>query len=156
MMPVSCKRPRSAATIAALAGVALAALTACGNDDGRAAAAVAASISGSVVTGENTDLGRIVIGWGETHSDTEITTPRPDEVSARCHGRGEQLAVDITASYGWKIYARRGSQKLGIENSEQDLAPADVDTTNKYFDTLHAVDWTQPDHVDTAATVDAP
>ena len=65
MIPVSCTRPRSAVTIAALSGVALA-LTAC-DDEGRAAAAVTASISGPVVTDESTDLGRIVIGWGETH-----------------------------------------------------------------------------------------
>ncbi|MDF3311709.1 hypothetical protein P3H15_42775 [Rhodococcus sp. T2V] len=65
MMPLSCTRPRSTATIAALAGVALAALTFC-DDDCRAAAAVTASISGSVVTDESIDLGSIVIGWGET------------------------------------------------------------------------------------------
>lgn len=68
----------------------------------------------------------------------------------------KQLAADIAAPHGWKIHARHGSQKLGIENSEQDLAPADVDTTNKYRGALQAVDWTQPDHVDIAATVDAP
>jgi len=155
-MPVSCTRPRSAATIAALSWFALAALTACGDDDGRAAAAVTASLSGSVVTDESADLGSIVIGWGETHSDTEITTPRPDEVSARCYGRGKQLAVDITAAHGWKIHARHGSQILTIENTDQDLAPADVDTTNKYRGALQAVDWTQPDHADIAATIDAP
>ncbi|QTJ71156.1 hypothetical protein HYG77_37555 (plasmid) [Rhodococcus sp. ZPP] len=155
-MPLFCTRPRCAATIAALSWVTLAALTACGDDDGRAAAAVTASISGSVVTDESTDLGSIVIGWGETHSDTEITTPRPDEVSARCYGRGKQLAVDITAPHGWKIRARHGAQILTIENTDQYLAPADVETKNEYLDTVQAVDWSQPDHIDIAATIDAP
>ena len=136
MMPVSCTRPRSAATIAALAGVALAALTACGGG-GRAAAAVPPSISGSVVTDESTDLGSIVIGWGETHSNTEITTPRPDEVSARCHGRGEQLAVDIRGPS--RLEDPRPPRVPETRDREQRARPrprADVDTTNKYLDTL--------------------
>ncbi|GAF49437.1 hypothetical protein RW1_083_00040 [Rhodococcus wratislaviensis NBRC 100605] len=32
-----------------------------------------------------------------SHSDTEIITPRPDQVAARCCGSVGALAVDITA-----------------------------------------------------------
>ncbi|ABH00193.1 hypothetical protein RHA1_ro09150 (plasmid) [Rhodococcus jostii RHA1] len=54
---------------------------------------------------------------GENHSDTEITTPRPDQVTARRNGSGDELAVDITAPHNWKIHARSGSQVLAGENA---------------------------------------
>ncbi|WP_458682493.1 hypothetical protein [Prescottella equi] len=141
----------AAATLAASA-----ALTACGSDDARDAASVTTSTSGAIVTDTSTDLGSIVIGWGDAHSDTEITTPKPDEVTARCTGRGDDLAVDITAPHGWKIGARHGSQTLTVENTDQNLPAADVDTTNKFLDVLQSVDWSETDQVDIAATTDAP
>lgn len=144
-------------TIAAATALAAAAvLAACGSDDARDAAAVTTSTSGAIVTATSTDLGSIVIGWGDQHSDTEITTPKPDEITARCTGRGEDLAVDITAPHGWKIGARHGSQTLTVENTDQNLPAADIDTTNKFLDVLQSVDWSEPDQVDLAVTTDAP
>ena len=145
---------RTLATAATLA--AAAALTACGSDDARDAASVTTSTSGAIVTDTSTDLGSIVIGWGDAHSDTEITTPKPDEVTARCTGRGDDLAVDITAPHGWTIYATNGSQTLTASNTDQNLPAADVDTTNKFLDVLQSVDWSETDQVDLAATTDAP
>ena len=58
--------------------------------------------------------------------------------------------------HGWKIHARHGSQILTIENTDQYLAPADVDTKNEYLDTVQAVDWSQPNHIDIAANIEAP
>ncbi len=66
---------RAALAVPALA-CGLAVLTACG-DQPRDAAAVSTSFSGQVVTGTSTDLGSIVIGWGDAHSDSEITTRSP-------------------------------------------------------------------------------
>lgn len=106
---------------AALAGAALAsglvALTGCG-DQPRDAAAVSTSFSGRVVTGTSTDLGSIALGWGDTHSDTEITTPRPDEITARCTGHGDDLAAEITAPHGWTIRAACGSPVLTVGNTD--------------------------------------
>ncbi|MDH6284510.1 hypothetical protein [Prescottella agglutinans] len=145
---------RTIAVAAVLAAAAV--LTACGSDDARDAASVTTSTSGQVVTSTSTDLGSIVIGWGDQHSDTEITTPKPDEVTARCTGRGDDLAVDITAPHGWKIGARHGSQTLTVENTDQNLPATDIDTTNKFLDVLQSVDWSETDQVDIAATTDAP
>jgi len=147
---------RTVGAAAILAAAAAAALTACGSDDARDAASVTTSTSGAIVTNTSTDLGSIVIGWGDQHSDTEITTPKPDEVTARCTGRGEDLAVDITAPHGWKIGARHGSQILTASNTDQNLAAADIDTTNKFLDVLQSVDWSETDQVDIAVTTDAP
>ena len=155
-MTLSHRRPRRTAAAVALAVGAITALTACGGDEGRMAAAVSASTSGVIVTDASTDLGSIIIGWGEDHSDTEITTPRPDQLDARCYGSGDALAIDITAPHGWKIHASSGSQILAIENVDQGLARTDVDATNKYLDIAQSIDWSQPDEVDIAATADAP
>ncbi|CAG7631225.1 hypothetical protein SIM91_42630 [Rhodococcus opacus] len=149
---------RSHTTIARTAGALAAALVlaACGSDDARDAASVTTSTSGASVTDTSTDLGSIVIGWGDADSDTEITTPKPEDVTARCIGRGDDLAVDITAPHGWKIHARHGSQTLTVENTDQNLVAADIDTTNKFFDALQSVDWSKTDQIDIAATTDAP
>ncbi|MDJ0419607.1 hypothetical protein ACVH9Z_25160 [Rhodococcus opacus] len=155
-MTLSHRRPRRTAAAAALAVGAITALTACGSDEGRKATAVSASTSAVIVTDASTDLGSIIIGWGEDHSDTEITTPRPDQLDARCYGSADALAIDITTPHGWKIHARSGSQILAIENIDQDLARTDVDATNKYLDITQSIDWSQPDEVDIAATADAP
>ncbi|PCK23271.1 hypothetical protein [Rhodococcus qingshengii] len=154
-MNYSANRTRRAVTVAAAAVGVLAALTACGSDESRAAAGVSASTSGTVVTDSTDDLGSIIIGWGEKHSDTEITTPKPEDVTARCTGTGENLAVDISAPQGWKIKASNPSQVLTVENAEQDLS-GDIDTTNQFLEALHSIDWSQPDQVDIAATADAP
>lgn len=155
-MTLSHRRPRRTAAAVALAVGAITALTACGGDEGRMAAAVSASTSGVIVTDASTDLGSIIIGWGEDHSDTEIATPRPDQLDVRCYGSGDALAIDITAPHGWKIRASSGSQILAIENVDQGLARTDVDATNKYLDIAQSIDWSQPDEVDIAATADAP
>ena len=156
-MTLSHRRPRRTAAAAAARAVgAITALTACGGDEGRRAAAVSASTSGVIVTDASTDLGSIIFGWGEDHSDTELTTPRPDQLDARCYGSGDVLAIDITAPHGWKIHASSGSQILAIENVDQGLARTDVDATNKYLDIAQSIDWSQPDEVDIAATADAP
>lgn len=73
-MTLSHRRPRRTAAAVALAVGAITALTACGGDEGRMAAAVSASTSGVIVTDASTDLGSIITGWGEDYSDTE--TPR--------------------------------------------------------------------------------
>jgi hypothetical protein len=39
------------------------------------------------------------------NADTEITTPKPEVVTARCTGTGENLVVDISAPHGRKIKA---------------------------------------------------
>ncbi len=149
--------PHTARITAALSVLAAAAtLTACGSDDARDATSVSTSTSGQIVTDTSTDQGSIVIGWGDAHSDTEITTPRPDEVTARCTGRGDELAVDITAPHGWTIHAVHGSQILTLENTDQDLTAADIDTTNQFLEVLQSVDWSETDQLDIAATADAP
>ncbi|MCC4306861.1 MULTISPECIES: hypothetical protein [unclassified Rhodococcus (in: high G+C Gram-positive bacteria)] len=145
---------KTAAAAAALTAAVV--LVACGSDDSREAASVSTSTSGTIVTDTSTDLGSIVIGWGEQHSDAEITTPKPEDVTARCTGRGDDLAVDITAPHGWKIHAKHGSQTLAIENTDQNLPSADIDTTNKFLDVLQSVDWAEADQLDIAATTDAP
>ena len=101
-------------------------------------------------------LGSIVIGWGDTHSGTEITTPRPEEVTARCAGRGEDLTVEILAPHGWTIRAADGSPVLTVGNTDQQLPAAELDTTNPLIAALDAVDWAEPDQVDIAAVVDGP
>ncbi|EME18514.1 hypothetical protein [Rhodococcus triatomae] len=151
--------PRTAlaqVTVAATALAAAAALAGCRNDDARDAASVTTSTSGAIVTATSTDLGSIVIGWGDAHSDDEITTPKPDDVTARCTGRGDDLVVDITAPHGWTIHAAHGSQTLTIENTDQNLPATDIDTTNQFLDTLTAVDWSETGQLDIAATADAP
>ncbi len=145
---------RTAAVAAAFA--AAAALAGCGSDDARDAASVTTSTSGAIVTATSTDLGSIVIGWGDAHSDSEITTPKPEDVTARCTGRGDDLTVDITAPHGWTIHAAHGSQTLTIANADQGLSATSVDTTNQFLDTLTAVDWSATDQLDIAATADAP
>lgn len=146
---------RSATATAVVAVGALTALTACGSDDSRDATAVSASQSGTVVTDSSDDLGSIIIGWGEKHSDTEITTPKPEDVTATCFGAGEDLAVEINAPHGWNIKASNPSQVLTVTNTDQNLS-GDIDTTNQYLDSLTAVDWSQLDQLDIAATAAAP
>ena len=73
---------KAAATGAALASAVI--LVGCGSDDTRDAVSVSTS-----TTDTSTDLGSIVIGWGEQHSDSEITTPKPEDVTARCTARLE-------------------------------------------------------------------
>lgn len=152
---MSVHRIRRSAAATAVAVGALAALTACGGDDGRAAASVSASQSGTVVTDSSDDLGSIIIGWGEQHSDNEITTPKPEDVTARCFGNGDDLAVEISAPQGWIIKTSHPSQVLTVENTDQGLS-GDIDTTNQYLDSLRSVDWSQPDQLDLAATAAAP
>lgn len=147
---------RPAAALAVLLASTALALTACGSDSGRAASAVSASTSGAIVTDSSTDLGSIIIGWGQQHSNTEITTPKPSDVTARCYGNGNNLAVDITAPHGWKIHATHGSQILTVENSDQHLAKADIDTTKEFLGAVKTVDWSKTDEVDIAATAKAP
>ncbi|MCE4265342.1 hypothetical protein [Rhodococcus globerulus] len=154
-MSQSVKRTRRSIVVATAAVGVLAALTACGSDDSRAATGVSASRSGTIVTDSTDDLGSIIIGWGEKHSDTEITTPKPEDVTVRCTGTGENLVVDISAPHGWKIKAFNPSQVLTVENTEQDLS-GDIDTTNQFLEALHSIDWSNPDQVDIAATADAP
>ncbi|WP_225730955.1 MULTISPECIES: hypothetical protein [unclassified Nocardia] len=147
---------RASITIAAAVTSTLVALTGCGGGDGsRTAKAVSASTSGVVVTTDSTDLGSIVIGWGEKHSDAEITTPKPDEVTARCSGNGDGLTVEISAPHGWQVTASKPSQVLTVSNTEQKLSGR-IDTTNRYLDTLKAVDWSETDQLDISATADAP
>ncbi|MDI9915405.1 hypothetical protein [Rhodococcus sp. IEGM 1379] len=156
-MSHSAKRTRRTTTVA-MAVVAvgvLVALTACGSDDSRAAASVSASTSGTVVTDSTDDLGSIIIGWGEKHSDTEITTPKPEDVTARCTGNGDNLAVNISAPHGWKIKASNSSQVLTVENAEQKIA-GDIDTSHRFLEALHSVDWSSPDQVDINVVADAP
>ena len=155
-MTLSHRRPLRAAAAAALAISVITALTACGGDEGRMAAAVSPSTRGVIVTDASTDLGSIIIGWGQDHSATEITTPRPDQLDVRCYGSGDALAVDIVAPHGWKIHASSGSQILAIENVDRGLVRTDVDATNKYLDIAQSIDWSQPDEVDIAATADTP
>lgn len=149
-------RTLSRGAAAAALTVAALALTACGSSDSRDAAMITTSMTGSIVTDTSTDLGSIVIGWGEQHTDTEITTPKPEDVTARCTGNGENLGVEITAPHGWKVGAQYGSQTLTISNSDQELAAAELDTTNPLLAELQAVDWSEADQVDIAATVAAP
>lgn len=150
----SAKRTRRSLAVAAAVGV-LAASTACGSDDSRAATGLSASTSGTIVTDSTDDLGSIIIGWGEKHSDTEITTPKPEDITARCTGTGQNLVVNISAPNGWKIKASNPSQVLTVENTEQDLS-GNIDTTNQFLEALHSIDWSNPDQVDIAATADAP
>lgn len=145
---------KTAATATALASAVI--MVGCGSDETRDAASVSTSTTGAIVTDTSTDLGSIVIGWGEQHSDSEITTPKPEDVAARCTGRGDDLTVDITAPHGWKIHANYGSQTLTIGNVDQDLPTADIDTTNQFLEVLQAVDWSETDQLDIAATTDAP
>ncbi|NRI64844.1 hypothetical protein FEZ60_04725 [Rhodococcus sp. MS16] len=150
----SVKRTRRSITATVAVGV-LAALTACDSDDSRAATGVSASRSGAIVTDSTDDLGSIIIGWGEKHSDTEITIPKPEDITARCTGTGENLVVDISAPHGWKIKASNPSQVITVENTEQNPSGG-IDTTNQFLEVLHSIEWSNPDQVDIAATADAP
>lgn len=154
-MKLSCTRITQAATIFA-AALAAVALGGCSSDDSRPAASVSASTSGAIVTDDSTNLGSIVIGWGEQNSDDEVTTPKPEDVSARCMGTGDGLAVKIEAPHGWILNAQHGSQIINIENADQGLPAADVDTANQFLDSLHSVDWSENGQLDIAATADAP
>ncbi|WP_336883043.1 hypothetical protein [Rhodococcus globerulus] len=151
----SAKRTRRSLTVTVTVVGVLAALTACDSGDSRAATGVSASRSGTIVTESADDLGSIIIGWGEKHSDTEITTPKPEDITARCTGTGDNLVVDISAPHGWKIKASNPSQVLTVENTEQNLS-GDIDTTNQFLEALHSIAWSNPDQVDIAATADAP
>lgn len=144
-----------AAGLAAFAGAVLL-LSGCGGDDGRDAAAVSASRAGVTVTEDSLDLGSIIIGWGQQYSDTEITTPQPDQVAARCFGRGEDLRVEVSAPHGWQITARHGSQVLGVANIDQQLAEAEIDTTHPLLEEIESVDWSTTDELDVAVTAEAP
>ncbi|MGW0022179.1 hypothetical protein ACWDUD_28030 [Rhodococcus sp. NPDC003382] len=153
-MPLTYLRCRAVlATVAAACG--LATVTACGGAP-RDAAAVSTSFSGAIVTPDSTDLGSIVIGWGQEHAVTAITTPRPEDVAARCTGRGEDLAVDITAPHGWTIRAGHGSPILTVENTEQSLVGVEIDTTDQFVDVVRPVDWSEANQLDIAAAVAVP
>ncbi|MFD0600254.1 hypothetical protein ACFQZ4_54670 [Catellatospora coxensis] len=80
--------------------------------------------------------------------------PKPEDVTARCFGNGDDLAVEISAP-GWIIKTSHPSQVLTVENTDQGLS-GDIDTTNGYLDSLRSVDWSQPDQLDIAATAAAP
>ena len=45
---------------------------------------------------------------------------------------------------------------LTVGNTDQNLAAAEIDTTNPLLAALDAVDWSQTDQVDIAAAVDGP
>ncbi|MFD6356729.1 hypothetical protein [Nocardia tengchongensis] len=144
--------------VALLAAVALTAVgtAACGGSGDRAAKAVSATTTGNVITAESTDLGSIIVGWGVDHSPGEITTPKPEDVTARCTGNGDDLVVDISAPHGWQLTARKtADQKLTIANSDLKLDKQDVDTTTALA-AIKAVDWSEKDQVDIAATAQAP
>ncbi|MBF6215666.1 hypothetical protein IU436_27380 [Nocardia farcinica] len=143
-------RIRVTVTAFTLAAAATAAAACGGGDGSRPAQSVSNSTSGTVVTGNDTDLGSIVIGLG-----SEITTPKAEDIDARCTGRGDDLAVEITAPQGWRITAHNPSQTLTVENTEKNLA-GDLDTTNRYLEALKAVDWSETDQLDIAATAEAP
>lgn len=150
--------PRRNAGIAAAGVVLIGAtlmLSGCGGDGGRDAKSVAATNTGQIVSQSRNDYDNIIIGWGEKHSPTEITTPSPDDVTARCFGNGDDLSAVITAPYGWKISVSHPSEVLSVENTEQDLT-ADLDTSNKYYPDLREIDWSTPDHVDIAAAPRVP
>lgn len=131
-----------------------AALAGCARDAARDAAAVATSTSGAIVTTTSTDLGSIIIGWGDAHSDTEITTQARRRHGAvhrpRRPGRRHHRPARLDHS------RRPRLPDLTIENTDQNLAAADIDTTNQFLDTLTAVDWSETDQLDIAATADAP
>lgn len=154
-MKLSCNAITRASAVSA-AALAVVALAGCSSDDSRPATSVSASTSGAIVTDDSTDLGSIVIGWGEQNSDGQVTTPKPEDVSARCTGAGDDLAVEIEAPRGWTVNAQHGSQILNIENADQGLPAADVDTANQFLDSLHSVDWSERGQLDIAVTADAP
>ncbi len=130
-------------------------LSGCSGDGGRDAKSVAATHTGQIVSQSRNDYDNIIIGWGEKHSPTEITTPSPDDVTARCFGNGDDLSAVITAPYGWKISVSHPSEVLSVQNTEQDLT-AELDTSNKYYPDLREIDWSTPDHVDIAAAPRVP
>ncbi|MEU6562544.1 hypothetical protein [Nocardia nova] len=108
-----------------------------------------------MVTGNQTDLGSIIIGWGNKHADDAITTPKPDDIDARCTGHSDDLAVDIHAPHGWGITAHKPSQTVTVVNTEQGLN-GEIDTTNRYLEQVKAIDWSETDQLDIAATVKVP
>lgn len=148
------RRHRYATTCVVLIGATLT-LSGCGGDGGRDAKSVSATNTGQIVSQSRNDYDSIIIGWGEKHSPAEITTPSPDDVTARCFGRGDDLSAVITAPYGWKISVSHPSEVLSVENTEQDLT-ADLDTSNKYYPDLREIDWSTPDHVDIVAAPRVP
>jgi hypothetical protein len=126
-----------------------------GGDGGRDAKSVTPTATGQIVTHSQSDYDNIIIGWGYKNSPTEITTPAPEDVSARCHGNGESLSVDITAPHGWEVSAAYPSEVLTVRNTEQNLS-GDLDTANKYHPDLKEIDWSTPDQVDIAAAPRVP
>lgn len=119
-------------------------------DDGHAATSVTPTWTQKSVTGSPVDIGNIVIGWGKKYSPTEITTPAPSEVKARCYP-GDQPQISIRAPHGWIISVNKNSRTVVVNNSEQHL--------NGYLEmseTMSEMDWSTPGHVDLAASLKAP
>ncbi len=140
--------------VAVAAGAMVAGITGCGSgDDSRAAKSV--EPTGTYRGPSNP----IVIGWGERHEPTGITTPSANDVDARCTGSGDSLAVEITAPYGWTMRAHHGSTVLSVENSDQHLK-ADLETHNQAVVNgrggREEIDWSTPDQVDFDVTVTVP
>jgi hypothetical protein len=65
------------------------------------------------------------------------------------------LEVDIDAPQGWTLRATYGSPVLTMGNADQQLATAEIDTTNPLI-AADVVDWSEPDQFDIAVAVDGP
>lgn len=120
-------------------------------DGGHAAKSVTATWTQKIVTGSPADIGDIVIGWGKKYSPTEITTPDPSEVKARCYA-GDQPQISIRAPHGWMIGVNKGSRTVVVQNSEQHLFGGYLEMS----ETMSEMDWSTPGHVDLAASFMAP
>ena len=66
------------------------------------------------------------------------------------------MEVDIDAPQGWTLRATYGSPVLTMGNADQQLATAEIDTTNPLIAAADAVDWSEPDQFDIAVAVDGP
>nr|WP_257213403.1 hypothetical protein [Rhodococcus erythropolis] len=67
-----------------------------------------------------------------------------------------ELAVVIAAVHRWSILATHGSPVLTVGNTDQQLAAAEIDTTNPVVAAPVPVGWSEPDQLDIAAAVEGP
>lgn len=97
---------------------------------------------------------RIVIGWGQTFTPGELSTPPADQVQARCTGAGNDLRIKISAPEGWTVYMTAHSPKLRVTNSDQHF-DAELDATPKIPGLPTPIEWTDSG-VDLAAAAYVP
>ncbi|MFD6356715.1 hypothetical protein [Nocardia tengchongensis] len=80
----------------------------------------------------------LAIGVGDVAGPAQVTQPSPEQISARCHGDGDGLSIDLTAPNGWTVHLVHGSQTLTAANAvlgypagELTTAAGTIDMSNR-------------------------